>query len=52
MKDIDFGKSDFQFAQLDKKFKPSIAILFNQIDSHKVGIQNNPDLREVVFMNS
>ena len=30
MADINFGKSDFQFAQLDEEFKPCIASILNQ----------------------
>ena len=31
--DINWGKSDFKFAQLDKEFEPRIASIFNQTAS-------------------
>ena len=43
MEDINFGKSDFQFAQLDEGFLLRIASLFNQTDSRNVGIKTKLD---------
>ena len=39
MDEINFGKSDFQFAQLDEELKPRIASIFNQTAGHNVGIK-------------
>ena len=41
MAKINFGKSDFRFAQLDKKFEPRIENIFNQTDGRNVGIKSN-----------
>ena len=46
----DFGKNDFQFAQLDEKFEPCIASLFKQTASRNVGIKTKLDLREVTLL--
>ena len=52
MANIIFCKSDFQFAQLDKEFKPRIANIFNQTDGRNVGININLGLREVILLDS
>ena len=41
MAEIKFGKSDFQFAQLDEKSEPRIAILFNQTYGSNFGIKKS-----------
>ena len=46
MAKINFGKSDFQFSQLDEEFEPRIAIIFSQTDSRNFGIKTKLDLRE------
>ena len=48
--DINFGTSDFQFAQFYEEFKPCIAILFNRIADFNVGIKTNLNLREVILL--
>ena len=50
MADINFGKSDFQFAQLDEKFEPHIASLFNHTSGRNIGIKTKLDLREVILL--
>ena len=50
MADINFGKSDFQFAQLDEKFEPHIASLFNHTSGRNIGIKTKLDLREVTLL--
>ena len=52
MNEINFGKTDFQFTHLDKKFKPHIANIFNYTASRNVGIKINLDLREVILIDS
>ena len=44
MADTNFGKSEFQFAQLNNEFKPRITSIFNQNAGNKVGIQTKLDL--------
>ena len=48
--DINFGKSNFQFSQLDKNFKNRIASVFNNTYVHNTGIQTKIDLREVILL--
>ena len=50
MAGIDFGKSDFQFAQLVKKFDPHIAIPFNYTAGCNVGYKTKINLREVILI--
>ena len=50
MADIDFGKSDFQFSQLDKKFEPHITSLFDQTAGPKSGIQTKIEFMEVILL--
>ena len=50
MSEINFGKSEFQFAQLDEKLEPRIASLFNQTAGCNVGIKSKLDWREVILM--
>ena len=52
MDKINVGKSKFQFAQLDKKFEPCIASLFNQTADHNAIIKTNLDLRGDVLLDS
>ena len=50
MAEINFGKSKFEFEQLDKEFEPRIAILFNHNGGHKFGIKIKPNLSEVILL--
>ena len=50
MAEINFGKNDSQFAQLDEKFEPRIKSIFNQNDGRNVRIKTKLYLREVIFM--
>ena len=50
MAEISFGKSDFQFAHLDDKFKPRIVSIFNQTDRCNVSIKPKLGLREVILL--
>ena len=50
MADINFGKSYFQFAQLDEEFEPRIAIIFNHTSGRNVGIKTKLDLRDVILL--
>ena len=50
--EINFCKSDSQFAQLDEEFKPRITSLYNQTDGHNVGIKTKLYLREVILLDS
>ena len=50
MAEINFGKSDFQFAQLDKEFEPRITSLFNQNDGRNVGIKTKLNLKGVILL--
>ena len=50
MAEINFGKSDFQFAQLDKEFEPRIPRLFNQTAGRNVSMKNKFNLREVILL--
>ena len=52
MAGIDFGKSDFQFAQLDEEFEPRIASVFNQTTGHNISIKPKLNLREVILLDS
>ena len=52
MADNFFGKSDFQFVQLDEEFEPLITSLSNQTYGHNVGIKTKLNLREVILMDS
>ena len=49
--DINFGKSNFQFPQLDKEFEPPIASIFNQNVGRNTGIQTKINLRKVLLLN-
>ena len=51
MADINFGKSDFQFAQLVNKFDPHIAITFNYTSGCNVGYKTKINVREVILIN-
>ena len=50
MDEINFGKSDFQFAQLDEEIEPGIASIFNQTSGHNVRIKTKLYLREVILL--
>ena len=50
MAKINFGKSDFQFAQLDEEFEPRIPRFFNQTAGRNVSMINKFNLREVILL--
>ena len=50
MADIDFGKSYFQFTQLDEEFEPRIASVFNQTVGLNISIKPKLNLREVILL--
>ena len=50
MAKINFGKSDFQFAQLDKEFEPHIASIFNKTYGRNVSILKNINVGEVIIL--
>ena len=50
MEGINFGKSEFQFAELDEEFEPCIASIFNLTASRNVGTKTKLNLREVIFL--
>ena len=52
MANISFGKSDFQFVQLDEEFELCNASFFNQTSGCNVGIKTKLNLREVILMES
>ena len=52
MAEINYGKSDSQFSQLDEELKPRISSIFNQTASRNIGIKTKLDLGEVIFLES
>ena len=52
MANINFGKSDFGFAQLDEECKPRISSLFNQTTGNNIGIKTKLNLREDILIYS
>ena len=50
MAGINFGKSYFQFAQLDEEFESCIASIFNHTSGRNLGIKIELNIREVILL--